>query len=95
MQNYQVAHIVKQGVSLIIVPLQQDFQFQTQQEKQRFKDTFTDHARLAGLGGEVVLVWDNGFGTLQFFAHPNLHSFFSSIDWNYIRANINKSLSIQ
>jgi hypothetical protein len=92
MPRYEVAHIHEQGNDLIIIPLEPSFGMQTQATQLQIVKELQLHANGAGLKGTVVPVWSSGRG-MAFLAPNNWHAFFSSIDLQFIAANINKYIS--
>jgi hypothetical protein len=92
MQKYDVAHINEQGVDLIIVPLADDYEWKTDIQQRQIISGLQACANAAGLRGTVVPVWQAG-GCMKFIAPTNWHSFFRSIDFNYIAMNINRELT--
>ena len=93
METYEVAHIRQQGVDLIIIPLKPVFGGKPPVEQQRIFNFLQRSASSAGLAGTVVPVWDSGSGRMGFWAPPNWHSFFKSIDLNFVATNINRKLT--
>jgi hypothetical protein len=92
MPSYDVAHINEQGVDLIIIPLDSSFGWKTKQQQSDIKADLQLHANAARLAGTVVPVWDAGGGRMGFLAPTQWHQFFSSINLQFVAANINKSL---
>lgn len=92
MARYKVAHLREQGQDMIIVPLEQAFGRMSENEQSDIIDELQICARSAGLAGQVVPVWRAG-SSHQFIAPPNWHSFFKSLGWNMIMANLNKELT--
>ena len=93
MPSYKVAHIRKDGIDLIIVPMDKSFGFVSKESKEAVIAELQIRSAGAGLAGTVVPVWDNGGGRMGFIAHPNLHNYFRSISLSFVAANINRSLS--
>ncbi len=92
MQKYDVAYVNKDGVDLIIIPLANDYEWKADALQREIIAGLQVCASAAGLRGTVVPVWQAG-GYMKFIAPPNWHSFFQSIDMNYIAANINRKLT--
>jgi hypothetical protein len=92
MPQYDVAHIREQCIDLIIIPLDGAYHYKSTQDQQAVISQLQSKAESAGLAGTVVPVWEHG-GSWSFIAPPNWHAFFKSITKDFIRANINKSLS--
>jgi hypothetical protein len=92
MPRYNVAHIHEQGTDLIIIPLESSFGTQSQATQHQTIDELQIRANSAGLKGTVVPVWNSG-GRMAFIAPPNWHSFFGSINLQFVAANINRYIS--
>ncbi len=92
MPTFEVAHVREQGIDLIVVPLNDQFGRQSQGDQNGVIYELQTRARAAGLAGTVVLVWDDGGGRMAFRAPTNWHSFFRSIGWNWVAANVNRKL---
>jgi len=92
MPRFDVAHIRKQGVDLIIIPLDDSFRFKSQDDKLAVTSELQQRASAAGLGGTVVPVWDDGGGRMAFIAPTKWHSYFKSISLSFVAANINREL---
>ncbi|MBK4721909.1 hypothetical protein JJL56_23940 [Azospirillum sp. YIM DDC1] len=93
MSKSKVAHINHQGVNLIIVPLDDSFEWKTPSEKDEIIGGLQFCASSAGLAGTVVPVWRTPSNKMAFIAPPNWHPFFKSIDLQFVYANINKELT--
>jgi hypothetical protein len=92
MPRYDVAHIHEQGNDLIIIPLEPSFGMQTQATQFQTVNELQLRASGAGLKGKVVPVWSSG-GGMAFLAPANWHAFFSSINLQFVAANINRYIS--
>ncbi|MGO9123532.1 MAG: hypothetical protein ACLP6G_01450 [Terriglobales bacterium] len=92
MPRYDVAHVKEQGVDLIIIPLDSMFGHKTSNTQQEIIAELQVRAHAAGLAGAVVPIWDSGGGRMAFMAPSQWHSFFSSIDFRWVAANINREL---
>lgn len=92
MSRFKVAHIHKQNVDLIIIPLDSSFRHKTSSEQNQTVGGLQVCASAAGLAGTVVPVWDAGGGRMAFLAPSNWRSFFQSIDLNFVARNINREL---
>lgn len=93
MAKYKIAHIQQQSVNLIIIPLDSSFGRKTSSEQNQTTGALQGCSSAAGLAGTVVPVWDAGGGRMAFLAHSNWHSFFQSIDLNFVARNINRELT--
>lgn len=91
MSTMKVAHIREQGQDMIIVPVNDDFRFKPQSEKELVTAAIQAHASLSGLRGRVVPVW-NDSGRMGFLAPTNWHPFFRSIDLSFVWANVNREI---
>ena len=92
MPSVKVAHVRRQGVDLIIAPLNHDFGYKTQHDQREVVGEIQGRARSAGLAGTVVPVWDSG-GRMSFIAPQPWHPFFSSLDLRSVWANVNREIS--
>lgn len=92
MPNYKVAHINRQGTNLIIIPLESQFGNLSSDDQQATIADLQAHATGAGWAGTVVPVW-NSAGRLAFIAPKKWHPFFSSINLQWVGANLNKQMS--
>jgi hypothetical protein len=92
MPRYDVAHIREQGTDLIIIPLESSFGAQSPATQHQTIDELQIRANSAGLKGTVVPVWNSG-GRMAFIVPPNWRSFFSSINLQFVAANINRYIS--
>lgn len=92
MEQFQVAHIKVQGVDLVIVFVDSALGHRTTFEQQQIVAALQACASGAGLAGNVVAVWRDALGRLNFIAPPNQHAFFKSVTFDYLYANINKTL---
>lgn len=92
MPSLDIAHLRQQGVDMIIVPLDHAFDNRSPQERDSIIREIQNHADEARLAGRVVPVWDNG-GGMKFIAPSPWHPFFRSISLQYVRRNINKTIS--
>ena len=93
MARFDFVHTKHDGEELIIIPLKRSFGDKSQEEQVRMIDGFQKRAEAAGVSGFVVPVWNAaGAGAMVFMAPERLHPFLRSIDFNWVAANINKSL---
>ena len=92
MPKFDVAHIREQGVDLIIIPLESNFGYKSQDEQRSALDELQMRSNAAGLGGTVVPVWDGGGGRMAFIAPPNWHPFFQGINLAWVGANLNRQI---
>jgi hypothetical protein len=92
METFQIAHIRVQGVSLIVVFVGPSLGHKPAFEQQQVVAALQQCARSAGLAGNVVPVWQDTSGRLNFIAPPNQHPYFRSVTFEYLRANINNAL---
>lgn len=77
---------------MIIVPVDPSFGYKAQSEQFDFITALQCCARSAGLAGTVVPVWRNG-SSHRFIAPQNWHSFFRTLSYGTILANLNKELT--
>lgn len=92
MPNFDVAHINRGGNDIIIIPLNNSFDSKTTSDKNDIIEELQIRANSAGLRGTVVPVWSN-FNRMKFIAPIPWHTFFRSIDLNYVRSQINRQIS--
>ena len=91
--RYKVAHIKQQGVDLVIVPLDDAFEFLSEREQQETTSSLQRLASGAGLAGTVVPVWNSRGGQVfNFIAPRNWAPFFRSINMRVVFQNINREL---
>jgi hypothetical protein len=90
--KYKVAHLLEQGVNIIIVPLESSFGSKTSSQQNEIIQSLEICASSARLAGGVVPVWLSG-SSMNFIAPPNQHAFFKSISWDFVMQNINKELT--
>jgi hypothetical protein len=92
MPQFDVAHIREQGIDLIIVPLDDAFDIQSDQDQRATIRELQVRATSAGLAGVVVPVWQSG-ASMKFIAPTNWHAYFQSISLDFVIANVNRQLS--
>ena len=92
MPGFKVAHIRKQGIDLIIIPLDRDFGLKTSTDQNAVIVELQARASGVGLAGTVVPVWDAGSGRMAFIAPQRWHAFFQSIGMQFVGANLNKEI---
>lgn len=92
MPRFNVAHLREQGQDIIIVPLNSSFGTKASNDQRAITADIERHAHGAGLRGTVVPVWDNGGGRMAFIAPRPWHSFFTSINLQFVAANINREI---
>ncbi len=92
MPNYKVAHVMVQGVSIIIVPVAPPFLLQERSEQDAVVAELQKRATAGGIQGNVVPVWDMGGGRMGFRAPMNQHPFFKQINLEFVKSKINKEL---
>lgn len=92
MADFRIAHIRQQGQDIIIVPMDSQFQFRTQEQKAAAKVALQRCATAAGLAGTVCLVWTYG-RNFYFIAPQPWHPFFKSLNMAAVARNINKRLT--
>jgi hypothetical protein len=92
MEQFQVAHINVQNVNLVIVFVKPELGQRPRIEQQQVLEALQVCARAAGLAGNVVPVWQDITGRLNFIAPPNQHAFFKSVTFEHLNGQINKLL---
>jgi hypothetical protein len=95
MPSYKIAHILEQGVNLIIVPMDSVFGNLPRHEQNAEIGRIQMAARRIRppLLGEVIPVWDNPSGGIAFLAPPKYFAFFENISMEWVWANVNRELS--
>jgi hypothetical protein len=93
MTTLDIAHIQRQGKSMIIVPLDESFDHKTSSQRQASISAIQRAAIDARLAGTVVPVWEALDGRMRFIAPQPWHPFFQSIDIRWVMANVNQSLT--
>ncbi len=78
---------------MVIIPLESSFGSKSSQDQQAIIADLQIHSRSAGLAGIVVPVWDGAGGRMAFIAPHQWHPFFTSLNLQFVFANINKELS--
>jgi len=92
MPRFKVAHLNQQGQDMVIIPLESSFGHKTSQDQQEIIADLQIHSRAAGLAGIVVPVWDSGGGRMAFVAPHQWHPFFTSLNLQWVFANINREI---
>jgi hypothetical protein len=93
MPRFMVAHIRRQNVDLVLVPLEGDFERYPREEQAALVGELRTRAHAAGLLGTVVPVWTGENEHMKFVAPRNLHAIFKGIDVPWVLASINRELS--
>jgi len=92
MPRYEIAHIQEQGVDIIIIPMDASFGKKSEDAQYKALEELQMRATSAGLAGTVVPVWKVE-GQMMFLAPPNWHSFFHSINFQFVASHMNKYIS--
>ena len=92
MSKYKIAHLREQGQDMIIIPLDKNFEYKTNNEQSEIVDSLQSYATSAGLAGTIVPVWLHG-PQMKFIAPRPWHPFFKSLTWNAVISNLNKELT--
>lgn len=92
MSKYKIAHLREQGQDMIIIPLDKNFEYKTNNEQSEIVDSLKSYATSAGLAGTIVPVWLHG-PQMKFIAPRPWHPFFKSLTWNAVISNLNKELT--
>ena len=93
MPSFMVAHIRRQNVDLVLVPLDGDFDHYPREEQAALVGELRTRAKAAGLLGTVVPVWMGENEHMKFVAPRNLHEIFRGIDVPWVLASVNRELS--
>jgi hypothetical protein len=91
-ETYEVAHIREQGQDMIIIPVSNSVNNMSNVKQNELKSSLQYYASDAGLAGEVCLVWNHG-QHFHFMAPQPWHSFFKSMNMQFVARNINKKLT--
>lgn len=92
MPAYDVAHIREQGQNMIIVPLDEQFEYRSPSVRAAIVNELQLRARGARLAGHVVAIWQAG-GSTKFIAPPQWHAFFRGLSFDDVLVSLNKQLS--
>jgi len=90
--TFSVAAVEIQDVPLVLAFLPPSFGGQSPPDQQRLWRAFENCAALAGLAGDVVLIWQDASGRLRFLAQAQQHPFFESMRYDQLFAQVNRSL---
>jgi hypothetical protein len=93
MPRFKVAHVVRDGAGLIIVPVSRSFGRKSAEEQGAIVGELRARAAAAGLAGNVIPVWDAGAGRMQFLAPQGLHPLFKDLDLPRVLDLVNRELS--
>jgi hypothetical protein len=93
MPRFMVAHVRRQNVDLILVPLEGDFERYPREEQAALVAELRERSLQAGLMGTVVPVWQGANEHMKFVAPRNLHPIFQGIDVSWVLASVNRELS--
>jgi hypothetical protein len=93
MPSFDVAHIRRQGIDLILILVNRNFASKMQREQHAAIAELQSRTTAAGLAGRVIPVWDAGGGRMQFLAHRDFHPFLRSLSLAFVARNINRKLS--
>ncbi len=92
MPQLKVAHLREQGQDMIIIPLDQNFDYKSSADQNAALNELQMRASAAGLAGAVALIWLHGRGT-KFMAPPPWHPFFRTLSLQSVWQSLNKTLS--
>jgi hypothetical protein len=93
MPSFKVAHVRKDGLDLVIVPMSPSFGGKSRVEQKEIVDELQMQAAKAQLAGAVVPVWDSGAGRLAFLAPAAWHPFLKSLTLRSVLKLLNRELS--
>jgi hypothetical protein len=93
MAEIEVAHLRIQSVDVVIAFLNSSFDHKSHSEQNQMRAALQRCSHNAGLAGNVVLIWQDGFGQFKFIAPPNQHGFFSTANIGELYGQINKRLT--
>ena len=90
--KFDIAHVREQGQDMIIIPLDSNFEYKSDDQKRNTMYALQTCASNARLGGTVVLIWESN-GRTKFMAPQPWHGLFRSVDMLWVAKRINKSLT--
>lgn len=90
-QSYFVAHIRRQGVDMILVPLDPIFGSRTAADQKAITANLQQAAIAKKLAGSVVPCWPVG-NSWKFQAPPRLAPFLQSLTWDTVLRSRNERL---
>lgn len=93
MTRFQIAHTREQGQDMIVVPLDHQFEYKTDAEREAFIYAFTVACRSAGLAGTVVPVWEVN-GRTRYIAPDPWRPFFRSVTLAAVQLAANRWIEI-
>lgn len=93
MPRFKVAHVVRGGAGLIIVPVSPAFARKPEPEQKAIVGELRARAAAAGLAGNVVPVWDPGDGRMKYLAPQGLHPLLQDLDLPRVLTLVNRELS--
>jgi hypothetical protein len=91
-ETYQVAHLNIQDVNVVIVFLDSTFDSKTPDERRDLHRALAVAAAREGPAEDVVLVWKDPSGGTRFMAPPEQHPFFRIMQYDQLRAQVNRTL---
>lgn len=92
MPKFPVAHLKEQGQDLVVIFVSSAMRYKTLQERQATLEDFQASSLAAGLAGTAALAWEFG-SRLEYFCAPAFQTFFSSLSYEDLTANINRTLT--
>jgi hypothetical protein len=93
MKTFQVAHLDIQDVQVVVVFLGSDFDAKTQREKLDSYAALERSAEIAGLAGDVVIVWQDQSNRTRFIAPPQQHPFIQIMKYEQLIAQVNGTIA--
>lgn len=93
MPSFMAAHIRRQNVDLVLIPLESDFERYPREEQAGFVAELRARAIAAGLLGTVVPVWNGENDAMKFVAPRDMHHVLEGIDVPWVLASVNRELS--
>jgi hypothetical protein len=95
MTTYQIAHIVEQGQQIILIPVDDQFEYKLPEDKQSILGSLQFCATSARLAGTVVLVWNNPSGRLAFMGPHQWHPWLRTLTMQRVIGSLNNTLICQ
>lgn len=97
MENFTIAHLNLPGpqgpVNVIVVFVNEAFGQKTDEEQRELQAALQLCASTANLAGNVVPVWMDYSGRMRFRAPQNQHPFFTSVSYQQLYSQANKTLT--
>ncbi len=93
MPSFMVAHVKHKGVDLVLIPLEEEFDRYSPEDKAALVAELRKRSKEAGLLGTVVPVWKTANEHMKFVAPRDMHELFKGVDVNWVLASVNRDLT--